>query len=127
MTGRRPFCSEVSLENDEPLAATASRVDHWILVEYRGLWSHDALSGSGLSDQVKQRLTEQREARPNTKLLFIRRTDRRGRPRLAVIWGSSPERRGALFRAEIDGYEGLLDLDFSVPGAALLGHPLLLV
>ena len=28
---RRPFCSDVSRENAEPLAATASRVDHWIL------------------------------------------------------------------------------------------------
>ncbi len=38
MKERRPFCADVSLENAEPLAATASRVDHWILVEYRGLW-----------------------------------------------------------------------------------------
>ena len=126
MAERRPLCSEVSLENAEPLAATASRVDHWILVEYRGLWGHDALSGSGLSDQVKQRLAEQRDARPNTKLLFIRRTDRRGRPTLAVIWGSSPERGGALSRVEIEGYEGLLDLDLTVPDA-VLAHPLLLV
>ena len=54
----------VSRENDEPLAATASRVDHWILLEYRGLWGHDALDGSGLSDQVKAHLREQRRAAP---------------------------------------------------------------
>ena len=40
----RAFCSDVSLDA-EPLAATASRVDHWILVEYRGLWAHDAVDG----------------------------------------------------------------------------------
>ena len=45
--------------NAESLAATASRVDHWILVEYRGLWGHDALAASGLSDQVKARLRAQ--------------------------------------------------------------------
>ena len=126
MTARRPFCSDVSQENAEPLAATASRVDHWILLEYRGLWSKDALAGSGLSDQVKQRLREQAAARPHTKLLFIRRTERRGRRTLAVAWGSSPERGGRLFRTEVESYEDVRDLDLTAPGEAL-GHPLLVV
>ena len=84
MPERRTFCSEESRANAEPLAATASRVDHWLLVEYRGLWAHDALPGSGLSDQVKAHLREQAAARPRTKLLFVRRTERRGRPGLAI-------------------------------------------
>ncbi len=124
--GPEAFCSEVSRDNAEPLAATASRVDHWILVEYRGLWAHDAVGGSGLSDQVKERLAGQRDARPNTKLLFVRRTDRRGQPSLAVFWGSSPEHGGELSCAEIGGYPDLLDLDLTAPGDPL-GHPLLLV
>jgi hypothetical protein len=122
----RTFCSEDSLENAEPLTATASRVDHWVLLEYRGLWSHDALAGSGLSDQVKARLREQAAARPFTKLLFVRRTHRRGRPGVVVLWGSSPERGGAVFQAELDGYDDLLELDLTAPGDPL-GHPLLLV
>ena len=122
----RPFCSDVSLENAEPLAATASRVDHWILVEYRGLWNHDAIAGSGLSDQVKWRLREQRAARPHTKLLFVRRTERRGRPQLAVMWGSSPEHGGRVFGAEIESYEDVLHLDLTAPGDPL-ADPLLLV
>jgi hypothetical protein len=116
MTPGRRFCSDVSLENDEPLAATASRVDHWILVEYRGLWSRDAIAGSGLSDQVKQRLREQAAARQHTKLLFIRRTERRRLPGLAVLWGSSPERGGSFFRAEIESYEDVLELDLTAAG-----------
>ena len=96
MTERREFCSEVSEAFAEPLAATASRVDHWILVEYRGLWASDALGGSGLSDQVKAHLAEQRDARPHTKLLFVRRTHRRGQPTLRAFWGSSPERGGTV-------------------------------
>jgi hypothetical protein len=126
MPERKEFCAEESLENAEPLAATASRVDHWLLVEYRGLWGHDALASSGLSDQVKAHLREQAAARPCTKLLFVRRTERRGRPRLVAFWGSSPERGGALFQAELDGYEDLLGLDLTAPGEHL-GHPLLLV
>jgi hypothetical protein len=122
----RAFCSEVSLENAEPLAATASRVDHWLLVEYRGLWSHDALVGSGLSDQVKAHLRDQATARPGTKLLLVRQTRRRGRPGLAVHWGSSSERGGELYRAEVESYDDLLELDLTAPGEPL-GHPLLLV
>ncbi len=122
----RSFCSEESRENGESLAATASRVDHWLLVEYRGLWAHDALPGSGLSDQVKAHLRERAAARPRTKLLFIRRTERRGRPGLTVLWGSSPERGGVLFHAEVEGYEDLLGLDLTAPGQPLV-HPLLLV
>ena len=59
MTERRPFCADLARENGEPLGATASRIDHWFLIEYRGLWTHDAVAGSGLSDQVKDRLREQ--------------------------------------------------------------------
>jgi hypothetical protein len=126
MPSDRPFCSDVSRENLEPLAGTASRVDHWILVEYRGLWGHDVLPGSGLSDQVKANLREQAAARPNTKLLFVRRSERRGRPELRVMWGSSPERGASLFHAELESHEDLLDLDLAVPGQPL-DHPLLLV
>ena len=62
----RTFCADLSRENAEPLAATASRVDHWILVEYRGLWGRDALAGSGLSDQVKEHLRGPGDARCRT-------------------------------------------------------------
>ena len=126
MPPTREFCRDVALANDEPLAGTASRVDHWILIEYRGLWGRDVLPGSGLSDQVKQRLREQASARPHTKLLFVRRTERRGRPELRAMWGSSAERGEQLFHADIDQHEDLLDLDLTARGATL-PHPLLLV
>jgi hypothetical protein len=123
---RKPFCSDVALENAEPLAATASRVDHWILLEYRGLWNRDALAGSGLSDEVKRRLREQVAARPHTKLLFVRRTERRGRRQLAVFWGSSQEHGGSINRTEVESYEDVLDLDLTAFGDPI-DHPLLLV
>jgi hypothetical protein len=124
---REEFCSEDSLQNAEPLAGTASRVDHWILVEYRGLWGYDAIAASGLSDELKEHLCRQRDARPNTKLLFVRRPHRREHPSLSVFWGSSPGRGGELFHAEVDRYDDLLDLDLTARGADRLGHPLLLV
>jgi (2Fe-2S) ferredoxin len=124
---RAPFCAEVSLEHAEPLAATASHVDHWILVEYRGLWGHDAVAASGLSNDVKARLIEQRNARPNTKLLFLRRPHRRDHPSLAVFWGSSTGAAPALSHTEVEAYDELLGLDLTVPGGSPLDHPLLIV
>jgi hypothetical protein len=121
------FCAEVSVENAESLAATASRVDHWILVEYRGLWGHDALAASGLSPEVKARLVEQRDARRNTKLLFLRRPHRRDHPSLAVFWGSSAGTEPTLYHAEIEAYDELLDLDLTTSGSEPVAHPLLIV
>jgi hypothetical protein len=111
VTTARPFCSDISRENDEPLGATASRIDNWLLVEYRGLWSSDALAGSGLSDQVKARLTNLRAQRPRTRLLLIRRPDRRRHPSLAVYAASAREAEERLGRMEIDEHEDLRDLD----------------
>jgi hypothetical protein len=125
VTTARPFCSDISRENDEPLGATASRIDHWLLVEYRGLWSSDALAGSGLSDQVKARLRELRARRPRTRLLLIRRPDRRRHPTLAVYVGSSREGEEKLGALEIDEHEDLRDVD-PWDSASAAGEPLFL-
>jgi hypothetical protein len=111
VTPIRPFCSDISRENDEPLGATASRIDRWLLVEYRGLWSSDALAGSGLSDQVKTRLRDLRAAQPRTRLLLIRRPDRRHHPNLAVYVADSRQGQERLARLEIAHHEDLRDVD----------------
>jgi hypothetical protein len=107
----RPFCSDISRENDEPLGATASRIDRWLLVEYRGLWSSDALVGSGLSDQIKARLRELRAIHPRTRLLLIRRADRRHHPTLAVYVADSRVGQERLGRLDIAHHEELRRVD----------------
>jgi len=123
----RPLCAEVSREIAEPLAATASRVDHWILVEYRGLWGYDAAASSGLPEPVKAHLRERAAALGRAKVLFIRRTERRGRRGLAVLWGASTERGARLSAAEVARYEDLHELDFAGAAGPPLERPLLLV
>ncbi len=125
MTERRPFCADLARENDEPLAATASRIDHWFLVEYRGLWTRDALPGSGLSDQVKQHLREQVASVPHGRLLFVRRPDRRRHPHLLAFTASSRPDETRVTRTEFETYEDLRGVDLR--SAPEIDHPLFLV
>lgn len=122
----RPFCSEISRENDEPLGGTASRIDRWLLVEYRGLWSHDALTGSGLSDQVKARLRELAAAQPRTRLLLIRRPDRRHHDGVAVYVADSRQGQERLGVLEVRAHEELRRLD-PFEAAEPVDEPLFLV
>ena len=116
----RALCAEVSADHGEPLAATASRVDHWLLVEYRHLWSRDTIGGSGLADEVKSHLRAQIAALPNARLLFIRRPDRRGDEPFAVFFGRTGERDQRFLGLEIERYEELLGVDVA---ASLAGAP----
>jgi hypothetical protein len=121
----RPFCSEVSAESGESLGATASRIDNWILVEYRGVWSPDPLAGSAFSDAVKAHLRAQLAARPRSRLLFIRRPERRREPGLVCFFGSTPERGAQFFRVDLESPEDLLQVDFS--GGTRVQDPLCMV
>ena len=123
---RKPFCSETSVVRAEALAATASRVDNWILVEYRGAWTADAIDGAKLSDAIKTHLRERLRALGPAKLLLVKRGRTLHRRPLSVFWGRSLERGSQLFRAEIAGHEELLEFDFASPGEPV-SHPILLV
>jgi len=125
LTEPRPFCADLSRENDEPLAATASRIDHWLLIEYRSLWTRDALPGSGLSDQVKQHLRDQIGSVRHGRLLFIRRPGRRRRPELVAFAATSRLGQESLTRLEFETYEDLRGVDLRAGRPA--GHPLFLV
>ena len=127
MPRSRPFCSEVSREHEEPLHATASRVDHWLLIEYRSLWSHDAFAGSGLSEQVKAYLRDQQTARPRTRLVFIRSRARRGSPGLVAYSATSREGEVDLRGTAFDRYADLIGVDLAGGAGEPVDHPLLLV
>jgi hypothetical protein len=122
----RPLCADTSRDDGEPLAATASRVDHWILLEYRGLWAYDAVSDSTLSAEVKAQLRAERRREPNSKILFVRRTERRSADGLSAFVARTKEGGSDLRRLELDSYDDLLDLDLDTAGEPI-GHPLLLV
>jgi hypothetical protein len=133
-SGSRIFCSELSEANGEALGATASRIDHWLVVEYRGVWARDELAGSLLPPAVKEQLRAQLRRLARSRLLFVRQPERRGRGGIAVFYGRTTA-RDPWFRAlELDGYDDLGEIDMAAAldgsGAApgeRLDHPLLVV
>ena len=85
---KKELCADVSDAASEDLAATASRVDRWVLVEYRGLWDRDVLGGSLLSESLKADLREQLAKLGHSRLFFVKRPERRSFKRRMLYVGS---------------------------------------
>lgn len=126
-TQRRPLCADLSRDNSEPLAATASRIDHWLLIEYRGLWSRAPLEGSGLDEEVKAHVRAQLDALAPARLLFIKRGGRRDRKHIVAYHGTTREHGPRFFRHELDSYEQLLGLELASEVGEPLDQPLFVV
>jgi hypothetical protein len=130
---RRAFCANVSNECAEPLAATASRIDHWILVEYRGVWNREVLGASLLAPEVKAHLRAQLRALGRARLLFVKKPERRGYGGRQLFYGCSRPGAERFFALEFERHDELLDLDLAsaLAGEAEIGtpveHPLFVV
>jgi hypothetical protein len=130
----RPLCAEVSAAAGESLSATASRVEHWILVEYSGYWPYDPLDATVFAGGLRAHLEAQLARLPLSRLLLVRRPGRARREHVRLVYGSTPERGGGFRGLTLDLHPDLLRLDVA---GALLGesnplgepreHPLLLV
>lgn len=119
-------CSQASLAAGEPLTATATRADRWLLVEYRETWPRDPLD-PGLSEDVREHLRGQLGALGSAKLVFVRRPERRNGLPLQVFTARGPEQGSRLTAFEVERHEDLLGLDLTaLPGEPLAG-PLVLV
>jgi hypothetical protein len=131
--GKRAFCAAQSSASDERLAATASRIDHWIVLEYRGLWERDVLGGSLFSPELKAHLREQLRALAHARLLFVKKPERRAYGRRQLYFGSSRPGEERFFQLEVDHQEDLRGFDFvrALTGSEAPGlpvdHPLLVV
>lgn len=130
----RPFCAERSREGGEPLAATASRIEHWLLVEYAGYWPYDPLDAAVFAGSLRDHLRAQLDSLGSTRLLLVKRPGRDREGSVRVVYGTTRERGSWFRRLEIDGHPDLLGLDFAAclrgdapPIGEPLDHPLALV
>lgn len=67
-----PVCSDTSRARDEPLTATASRVERWLLVEHPGPWGPETVPSSRMPLHVAKHLS-QLAAAGSARLLLVRR------------------------------------------------------
>jgi hypothetical protein len=132
-TSKRAFCAAASIARAEPLAATASRIDHWIVVEYRGAWRRDVLGGSLLSTELKAHLRAQLASLGHARLLFVKQPERRSQQGRRVFCVGSRPGEERLLRLEVEHQEDLREVDLTavLAGDGALGapvaHPLLVV
>ena len=125
-------CSAVSLLRDEPLTATASRVERWLLVEHRGAWGPESVPPGRMAQPVARALAQQ-AATGLARLVLIRRPA--GQPVTPGRWvfavDSRPGRERTLARHIADDAELLTLVAPYGPGAPAgwteLTQPLLLV
>ena len=130
----RPLCAEVAAAADEPLVATASRVEHWLLVEYAGYWPYDPLEASIFAGRLRPHLEAHLAALPHSRLLLVKQPGRLAPTRVRIFYGSTRERGSRFYQLELTAHADLLELDLAaaLTGAAdpigmPLEHPLLLV
>ena len=112
----KPLCAEMSRAHAESLHATASRVDTWILIEYRGLWAHDAVDGSTLSGALKAHLVAERVRLPHARILFVRRSERRSGDGLLAFFARSTPSERELRCIELERHDDLIGLDLATAG-----------
>ena len=123
-----PFCSELARDAGEPLAATASRVEHWLLVEYAGHWPYEPLDAAVFAGPLRDHLAATLGSLPRCRLLLIKPPGRsRARPGVRVFQARTAEEGGELRSLAVERYDDLLHVDLAASPGRPVGHPLLLV
>ncbi len=128
MTERRPFCADLSRENGEPLGATASRIDHWFLIEYRGSGLTTPWPAAGCRTRSRPG-SESRSARFRTGACSSSAAPTAGeRETLVAFTADSRAGNERLRRFDLESHESLREVDLlDEDGGARVEHPLFLI
>lgn len=131
MTGA---CADLSAAAAEPLAGTAPRTDHWLLVEVRGAWESDALDSTGVTPAARAALDGFLAAVPHSRVLLVRQAARRDLPGVCVFRVDGREGSESIVAWELESLDELASLDLGGGGGGAGGaggvtvdDPLLLV
>jgi hypothetical protein len=71
-----PRCADLSELAGEPLGATATNAENWLLIEVPRTWQRDVGDGAGLPEEARRVAGEWLESTPSSRLLFVRRPGR---------------------------------------------------
>ncbi len=107
----KPYCSDLSIQAEEPLMATATPTTVFLLLEYNGAWGEKALDESDLPQAVKARLKTYAKTNPTCKVLLIKthHSKRQATPRFFIA--QTKEDRTDIFAFSLQDYSQLLELD----------------
>ncbi len=117
-------CSTLALAAGERLAGTATVARRWLLLEVRGTWGRDVVADTELDQEVRERLESWVAEEEGSRVLFLRRPERREGP-VAVFLARSEEDGGELRRLTLSTLQALPDADLDA-GEPVTG-PLVLV
>ena len=121
-------CADLSLLAGEPLGATATTAQSWLLVEVPGTWPRDVSDGDGLPEGARSSVRAWLDRTPSSRLLFIRRPGRSrdGRELVLVVHATESSRSvRRLELAEVDDPRALDEAGTDATAAPLVlvcGH-----
>ncbi len=108
-------CADLSEAAGESLAATATSVRNWLLVEVPGTWPRDVSDPTALGDRARAAISTWLEDVPSSRLLFIRRPGRPRDHRLVFVVRAT-EHEADVRRLELGPADELADVDLAVDG-----------
>ncbi len=108
-------CSESSLDAGEPLAATATTAEHWLLVEVPGTWPRDVSMEGALPESALESVRAWLDETAGSRLLFVRRSGRSA-ARTLVFAIHAAESTTEVRRIELGETADLADVDLSSDG-----------
>jgi hypothetical protein len=108
-------CADLSEVAREPLGATASTTEHWLLVEVAGIWQRDVARGAGLAESTRLAVGAWLDATPSSRLLFVRRPGRTRTGSVAFVVRAGEE-RSEVRRIELSAPDELADVDLASAG-----------
>jgi hypothetical protein len=113
-----PRCADFSEAAAEPISATATTAESWLLVEVRGPWPRDVAAGDGLDGAARDAVTAWLEDTPSSRLTFVRRPGRAREPHLVFVVRAA-ERDTQVRRIELDDPERLAGVDLARDGTTV--------
>ena len=108
-------CSTVSCAAGEPLGATATTADEWLLVEVPGAWPRDVGDPGALPEGATAPVARWLEGSARRRLLFLRRPGR-GSGALHVLVVTATEAAARVRRLVVDALPELESVDLEVAG-----------
>lgn len=124
----RLYCSDASRLRGDDNAATASRVDVWILVELPATWGREPIRDAAIPNAVRAALTGASHRIPRSRVVFIRRRVEPQQTCNVFVVRSAPEIRVA--HRELPSLDDVASLPFDTMAASeqrVLPRPLVLV